>query len=138
MSLTFHLLSVMIKYQQIYFLGKSQKNFSFHRSQKNLLAACFSRLVTDNILPNAKSVKGAHIILLACALTHRNDRGTCKLLWHAKPQMGKHLFAYLRSDKTELSNSERNICVDATVYEGIISLQVHYLVFLHALLKGVY
>lgn len=134
MSLTFHLCSVMIKYLQICFLGKSQKNFSFHRSQKNLLAACFSRLMTDNILPNAKSVKGAHIILLARALTHRNDRGTCKLLWHAKQSK----FAYLRSDKTELSNSERNICVDATVYEGIISLQVHYLVFLHALLKDVY
>ncbi|XP_049418565.1 radial spoke head 10 homolog B isoform X2 [Epinephelus fuscoguttatus] len=27
-------------------------------SQKNLLAACFSRLMTDNILPNAKNVKG--------------------------------------------------------------------------------
>ncbi|XP_035514034.1 radial spoke head 10 homolog B isoform X2 [Morone saxatilis] len=27
-------------------------------SQKNLLAACFSKLMTDNILPNAKNVKG--------------------------------------------------------------------------------
>ncbi|XP_059180370.1 radial spoke head 10 homolog B isoform X2 [Centropristis striata] len=27
-------------------------------SQKNLLAACFSKLMTDNILPNAKNIKG--------------------------------------------------------------------------------
>ena len=31
---------------------------SHHRSQKNILAECFSKLMQDNVLPNAKIVKG--------------------------------------------------------------------------------
>lgn len=39
---------------------KEKLNFSsFHRSEKHLLAACLSKLMTDDILPNAKNVKGS-------------------------------------------------------------------------------
>lgn len=35
---------------------------SFRRSENHLLAACFSKLMTDNVLPNYKNVKGADAV----------------------------------------------------------------------------
>ncbi|XP_036937569.1 radial spoke head 10 homolog B isoform X2 [Acanthopagrus latus] len=41
-------------------------------SQKHLLVACFSKLMTDNILPNAKNVKGLLFKLPDCAVVAVN------------------------------------------------------------------
>ncbi|XP_041672537.1 radial spoke head 10 homolog B [Cheilinus undulatus] len=46
-------------------------------SQKNLLAACFSKLMADNILPNAKNVKGFLFRQSDCAVVVMNYVKKC-------------------------------------------------------------
>lgn len=41
-----------------YFNYTGQLNVCSRRSQSNVLASCFSKLMTDNILPHARNVKG--------------------------------------------------------------------------------
>lgn len=38
---------------------KTQMGFSTYRSEKHLLASCLTKLLTEDILPNATKVKGA-------------------------------------------------------------------------------
>ncbi|XP_034563475.1 radial spoke head 10 homolog B isoform X2 [Notolabrus celidotus] len=52
-------------------------------SQKNLLAACFSKLMADNILPNAKNVKGFLFRLPGCAVVAMNYLKKCWEIYQA-------------------------------------------------------
>ncbi|KAM9336614.1 radial spoke head 10 homolog B [Symphorus nematophorus] len=52
-------------------------------SQKHLLAACFSKLMTDNILPNAKNVKGFLFRQPGCASVAVNYLKKCWEIYQA-------------------------------------------------------
>ncbi|KAG8009050.1 Radial spoke head 10-like protein B [Nibea albiflora] len=52
-------------------------------SEKNLLAACFSKLMTDNILPNAKNVKGLLFRQPDCAVVAVNYIKKCWEIYQA-------------------------------------------------------
>ncbi|XP_065805550.1 radial spoke head 10 homolog B [Labrus bergylta] len=52
-------------------------------SQKNLLAACFSKLMTDNILPNAKTLKGFLFRQPDCAVVALNYFQKCWEIYQA-------------------------------------------------------
>ncbi|TKS90032.1 Radial spoke head 10 -like protein B [Collichthys lucidus] len=51
--------------------------------EKNLLAACFSKLMTDNILPNAKNVKGFLFRQPDCAVVAMNYLKKCWEVYQA-------------------------------------------------------